>query len=1012
MMSLPHETTINVCLAEVLSKSLSHDDVVVPEEQFKGKGRSRRFDIKIEHRGIEFILEASFNRKDAVNDAKKRIEEGLIVTVSVAVYYNPSYFKNVKTPEKIKQILQKIPLEVKIFAQGRDISNTLFMFIHQKKKIAKQITKDWISVRVDEFAEFLDSVVEFVVREDLLNELLEEIEVKVNNFVEDSIYMIENDPRIKESVYKELYKVLFSPSEKSDNEVEVPNVPLEVVIAHAYISLFMASVLYESVAPKHGLDSLQRLLSQNRDHPLLAMKDAFTNILRVDYEPVFDVALSVVDILFNLQTSHNIMQDLVDLIRVSSMVVVNKAILRQDFIGHVYHKITGDISVRKGYATYYTKAPIAYFLAYLALYTPNPEWEYDWCSFDSLKNFKICDNACGSGTLLSASYTALLSKYRSACLNSGKDLNLEEFHKIMLEKSIWGFDALEHSVQTASVVLSLHEAGVPLKNMNMYHIPVDSKGSLGSLNLWWANTLVIPMKRHGVAKIDKKRTIIPNDFCLIIMNPPFARSTAPGIEGSRPRIFDFVATEKAFSNLWKKYIRLIGDMERYIILNKDKRSKIVTLYDSLVGKNKVFLPQNINPLNAGASFPFVVLSSKYLQKGGRLALVLPKTVIESSAFFLLRLKLITDFHIEYIVFSSEDNNPNFSYSTDLSEILLIARKVAQEEEKRDTIVINLKNQPKSTLEGILLAKEIIKNDNLSVGDRKIIRALSSKAEIFKLKKELLEEFSWNFSILTDNPPTVIELVSNILYGKLFGISIPIRKFGQFDDLLITNPRKFRGNNLRRLFVVNPGGELKILKRTGKYVYSSFKLDISKLEDITPINKTAKEIYKKVGATILVPEAIRFNTIPLIAVRCDKPIISSRAHMIKFICENTEKLEKALCAWFNSTYVISYLKSLFTTVEGSFGHLYAWHLKTIPVPDLTHKELSDNLAKIFDVYSNVVWPPLPKQYELVLNREDMTRLKYDMDILKALAKSHNDTINMSNISEILLNIYRELLYMIK
>jgi len=132
---IPHESTVNVCLSEILNDILGPDARVIPETATCRAGKKRRFDIKIEYRGIEYILEASFDKKDAVRDAIHRIEEGLIDTIAIAVYYEPSYFIGSKTVSEIKEILLKKPLEMRVFAQGLDISRNLLRYIYTRRRV-------------------------------------------------------------------------------------------------------------------------------------------------------------------------------------------------------------------------------------------------------------------------------------------------------------------------------------------------------------------------------------------------------------------------------------------------------------------------------------------------------------------------------------------------------------------------------------------------------------------------------------------------------------------------------------------------------------------------------------------------------------------------------------------------------------------------------------------------------------------------------------------------------------
>jgi len=814
----------------------------------------------------------------------------------------------------------------------------------------------------------------------------------VNTFVSAALAELENS-KIKESFLKDLNKILFSPAKEED--IEVPEVPDEVLLSHAYISLLMASTLYESVSKKHGLRSLQVLL-RKEEHPLLAMKEGFTEILKVDYENVFDVALGIVGVLFDLQSSNRVMATLEDLIEYVSKIVRNKALLRQDFIGHIYHKVTGDIATRKGYATFYTKAPIATFLANLALYSPNDAWENNWGDLITFKNFRVCDFACGSGTLLSATYSSLLSKYRK----NSEEIFLDQFHKIMIENSIWGFDALEHAVQTASVVLSLHEPEIPLKKMNTYHIPVDESGSLGSLNLWNANSFLLPLKRRSIDKTSKETVWVPK-FDFIIMNPPFSRTTAPGEEGSRPRIFDFVVSEEGFRRLWERYRETINNMENELL----RRDSIRAIYNTYVGQGKVFLPQNVNPLNAGAALPFIILADRYLKPYGRMALVLPKTVIESSAFFLVRALISSGYELEYIVVSTEPGNYNFSYSTQLSEVLLVLKKLKKGEKPvKDTYIIKFLKQPKNNLEGLLMARTIL--DKLDGSPIKKAKALNSEAEVYKVSRKTIEDFVWNWSILTDLPPSLVEFISELLSGKIFGYNANLTRILDLDiEFRVTNPRKFRGANLKKYFEEDDG-QFRILKRTGKNVMNKLGLDLSSTEKISPKSGESIRVFREYAGRLLIPEAVRFNSTPLVASFSETPILSSRAHMITL---NTKDQEKALCAWINSTFAIAYLRALFTTVEGNFGHIYGWHIRTLPIPDLTNERIVKTLAQVFEKYKNKIWKPLPKQYESVINGEDNLRERYDVDILKAITDT---PIDEESLEIDLLTLYVELLRIIQ
>lgn len=106
-------------------------------------------------------------------------------------------------------------------------------------------------------------------------------------------------------------------------------------------------------------------------------------------------------------------------------------LLRRDFSGKVYHKIVGDWAVRKNFATYFTSIPAAYLLAYLAVFTRTGV-------FADYRKITVGDLACGSGTLLTATYNAIRDLYIRSTLEKEGSVDLNIFHKEMLEDSIWG----------------------------------------------------------------------------------------------------------------------------------------------------------------------------------------------------------------------------------------------------------------------------------------------------------------------------------------------------------------------------------------------------------------------------------------------------------------------------------------------------------------------------------------------------------------------------------------------
>ena len=263
-----------------------------------------------------------------------------------------------------------------------------------------------------------------------------------------------------------------------------------------------------------------------------------------------------------------------------------------------------------------------------------------------------------------------------------------------------------------------------------------------------------------------------------------------------------------------------------------------------------------------------------------------------------------------------------------------------------------------------------------------------------------------------------KIINEFSEGSILGLRVPIYKILNLSNkiginLRVVHPITFRAGNLNKYFSISPSGRYRVLKKTGKGVIYSISLDLAKTESIVPNNVEAEKVFQENSGRLIVPEALRFNTTPLVATWSSEPLISPVAFVINVQSQNIEsrKVEKALCVWLNSTPIITYLRALFSTVEGKYGHIRGWHIRVMPVPDLSNLRVVDNLNEVFNSYVNVKWESLPNQYEDALNGIDMTRLEYDLDILKALASSYNLPFKREIITTMLLAIYREILEII-
>jgi hypothetical protein len=109
---------------------------------------------------------------------------------------------------------------------------------------------------------------------------------------------------------------------------------------------------------------------------------------------------------------------------------------------------------------------------------------------------------------------------------------------------------------------------------------------------------------------------------------------------------------------------------------------------------------------AGMDSVFVALADRHLKVGGRLSLVLKASVLSGEAWAKTRALVSQGYNLEIVVSSQDAERFNFSENTDLTEVLVVARKRAENEAAGRTTYINLWRNPRSIHEAIDLANRI------------------------------------------------------------------------------------------------------------------------------------------------------------------------------------------------------------------------------------------------------------------------------------------------------------------
>ena len=354
------------------------------------------------------------------------------------------------------------------------------------------------------------------------------------------------------------------------------------------------------------------------------------------------------------------------------------AALRFDHAGPLYHRL---LESAKYDGSFYTNNISALLLSRLAI----QENFTDWSDLERLRDLKVIDPACGTGTLLMASMHTIRDRYINA---TGRDIDL--LHLCLVEDVLHGLDINRHGIQLAACNLTLGNPRVDYTKMNLHtmrHGPQpNGEVKIGSVELLATaqddgepnlTQFVLPLPRMEALGAERAQPGESSDdsyvekFDVVIMNPPFTRNDI--------RNRQYTASDR----------KRIQDREKQVV--------------DFVLRHNPEAGEAIDHTNARGFFtPLADMLLK--EKTGVLAEVLPTTALIGASGKQERMFLANRFQIETIITSHDPSRVNFSENTAIHESLFIARR--SDAEKKPTRFIALGRMPADAHEAMLLANMI------------------------------------------------------------------------------------------------------------------------------------------------------------------------------------------------------------------------------------------------------------------------------------------------------------------
>ncbi len=958
------QEVLNVLLAQVL---VERGVVAAPENILTTSAGKRKMpDVLVEYQGLRVMIEGEIASAQAQAKAKssanKRVEDG-IAHIGVAVVY---------------------PLELRdaAFATVKDelIASTLDIAI-----ITESDDTGFVQGDVDYLERALRTAFDHLIEEDVVEQAVAAIDAGVEYFAASIAPLPGSVGRIAEVL---------------GIQMDMQQVTREQRAAVCRIGGLVVSnaMIFQELLSQNSnqVDALTVSIAHGDIDIASDFCDHWNFIIQnINYYPIFHLARLV---LLHISANMEVEKALKRFADIARKVVIQRAALRHDLMGRIYHRLLADA---KYLGTYYTRIPSAALLLKLALYKANGG--VSWHDLDAVGTLRIADLSCGTGTLLTAAADALLDNYIHASVDANQPVDLDSIQKVLLEQVLYGYDVLPSAIHLTASTLALRAPQTTIGRMCLYCLPhAGEHHRLGSIEFLKGTSIQMHMDLFGsspkvqqvTGQQDEELTNAPLpmlDLCAI--NPPFTRSTGGNL------LFGS-ATDAERSHMQKDLQKLVQQ-------------------------------QGIQAsITAGLGSVFIALADRYIKPGGRLALVIPKALLSGIAWKKTRTIISQGYHIEFLITSQDPQRWNFSESTSLSEIMLVAVKHYPKQrgngdnggnggnennehtesngdnstDKPDngmsngdnstdnatllappTTVINFWHNPDTPFEAMAAARQLILQDapdletgqgalNLQVGKHKTGEALSVSAQIMQHDWMLPCTFAQS-----DLIRAAYHLQQGNFwlpgYGEVGEIPLcPLQKYGALGADRRDIMDGFDRSESQTPYPTFWGHKTEAIETIAQSP-NQFLSPLASARPRRPL-RNVQNLWQHAGK-VLVPERISITTNRLLALRLTQPVLSNMWWELSGIPSDT--VEKALALWFNSTLGILLLLTYRTDTNGPWINFKKLTLLKMPVLDTNSLSL-DKLAALESAYDQVCSQPLLRIPQI---KTDPVRAHIDASIAQAL-----------------------------
>lgn len=617
---------------------------------------------------------------------------------------------------------------------------------------------------------------------------------------------------------------------------------------------------------------------EGKDHLSAQWKE----ILTINWWPIFHVARESLNATAPLAAKRAL-----DVLKATATEIAETGVIRRhDVAGRIFHRL---LDTRKFLATNYTTIPAAIILSALAFDRRHPTWkDIDFTRRETLKQLKIVDPACGSGTLLMAAFQETIKQIHI----QNERRPDSDLIKCVLENSLYGFDVVPAAIHLAASTLLMAETSQLVSDLNLWrmqHGVFDGLPRLGSLDMLHTSPTSGNAARLGLfndpetdaiaisGKGEEARTDVffPRNCDLVIANPPYTRAGGPGDEKNTD-----------WNPIFGSLINKKEQEQMKNALNRTLRNTPAGVY-------------------SGLGSAFLVLAHQNIRGGGRIAFVLPSVLTTGSSWKSIREMLLSNYQIDWVITSHDPRTrsakaglpgrmyASFSESTNMAEVLLVATKEKPLPSHKVRFV-NLKTNPLPTIDALAVARAL-----LEMPEDAVDLSTSGTSSWGQVHTVLQHK-------LTDEPWVETSFVQSDLIDMVYQVEgdIPLSALG--GDWIFGPYEMQIKNKNQGLFLIDKNPDP--LRSGYAALWHHKATEITRLQvppnaQLTPRHDKAPSEQQKMlakSSRLHFARELRSNTQKLAAVITDQSLLGVRSWItLKAKYPKEGDLETA-CLWFNST----------------------------------------------------------------------------------------------------------------